>query len=105
MGGGPVSITLNTHAAQVGDPVTIVKDGRTLSARVTRIAPAGSAGRSFAAGPAVTVGYGPGRWNVTVDQHSAPGVEDVLPCEQCATRAERYPTSGPCDAHKGDVWA
>ena len=51
----------------VGDAVLLTADGITKALHVVRIAPPGSAGRSFATGPVLTIGYGIGRWNREVD--------------------------------------
>lgn len=56
-------------ALQPGDAVLVTRDGRTLAVHVVRIAPPGTWGTSVLAGPRVTVGFGPGRWNIEVDAH------------------------------------
>jgi hypothetical protein len=52
----------------VGDAVLVTRPGsKTLAVHVVSTEPAGSRGRSRLAGPWVTVGYGPGRWNQGLD--------------------------------------
>ena len=57
----------------VGDAVLFTEDGHTLALHVISVSPAGSLGRSHSAGPAVTVGYGIGRWSRTIDLETIRG--------------------------------
>lgn len=67
-------MSLNNRTAKPGDQFTL--EGRLLT--VHTVSPAGSGGRSFAAGPSIGAWIRPGGYGVTIDE-STPGVHWIEP--------------------------
>lgn len=79
----PARRPYNPHRARVGDRVTLERDGRQTHLTVWNVTPAGTAGRSYAAGPTVWAHVRPGGYGVTFDAASyhAPHVFHADPAD------------------------